>query len=123
MTKSTTDLRAREWPSPVCAQPECGLRRIQFNRTRLAELLVQAVARDGEAKPVSERERIVPERICFDCALRVVRGQRPFLTADERNRITEENEAHRHDSFVVVDGVVDGGVDGVVDGVVDEVVD
>ena len=103
MTGTKTTREDREWASPVCVQPECALRKIEFNRTRLAELLVEAISRDGERSLVSERERIVPRRVCSECALRVVRGQRAFLTADEKSRVIEEIESRQPDGFIVLD--------------------
>ena len=88
--RSITSSIEAEGPGPVCTQPECVLRKIDFNRTHLAELLVEAVSRDGETKSVPEQVRIVPGKACSECALRVVRGQRPFPLADAKNRIIEE---------------------------------
>lgn len=79
---------------PQCTQPQCPLRRIQFNRTRLAELLVRSVTRESEALPSLDGREIVPEEQCVACALRVVRGQRPFPTREDKNRIANEHEGH-----------------------------
>ena len=82
---------------PLCTQPQCPLRRIQFNRTRLAELLVRSVTRYREALPSTDEREIVPMDQCVACALRVVRGQRPFPTREEKRRISDELEGHECD--------------------------
>jgi len=103
VTGTKTNREDREWASPVCVQPECALRKIEFNRTRLAELLVEAISRDGETSLVPEHEKIVPRKVCSECALRVVRGQRPFLTADEKSRVIGEIESRQPDGFILLD--------------------
>lgn len=103
MTKPKTEANDHEWPGRLCTQPQCAFRDLEFNRTHLAELLVKAIAREGTTEPVPDEQRIVPRKACFECALRVVRGQRPFLTADERDRILEELDTHRKNGFIVID--------------------
>jgi hypothetical protein len=98
-----TDSDSIEWPTPVCTQPECGLRRADFNRTRLAKLLAEAVFGDGEVISISEEERIVPRNTCSECALRVIRGQRPFQTADEKSQVIEEIESSQPDESFALD--------------------
>ncbi len=81
----------REDPTEqTCTQSQCVLRDIGFNRTRLAELLVSAVSVNDPKNPpviVPEDQKIEPRKACVECALRVVRGQRPFRTRAEKDRI------------------------------------
>ena len=75
---------------PSCTQPQCPLRRVHFNRTRLAQLLVQAVTRRTDSFLPDEGGLIEPQAHCAACAARVIRGQRPFPTSGERDRIANE---------------------------------
>lgn len=103
MRKPNPDANEQEWPGRLCTQPQCAFRDVECNRTHLAELLLNAVSRVGTAKPVAEEQQIVPRKACVECATRVIRGQRPFLTAEERDRILEELVAHKRDGFIVID--------------------
>jgi hypothetical protein len=90
----------------TCTQSECVLRDISFNRTRLAELLVSAVSVDDPSNPlvtVPETQKIAPRKACVACALRVVRGQRPFRTRAEKDRILQTLESSKRTGFIVLD--------------------
>ena len=103
MRRRKSDADEHEWPGRLCVQPKCGFRDKEFNRTHLAELLVKAMSKEGSTEPVPEEQQITPRKACIECALRVMRGQRPFLTEDERDRILKELEAHERNGFIVID--------------------
>ena len=77
------------WPGPVCKQPVCLIKSKNLRDEDLAGLIVRGLARADAATAISDEKRIEPRDVCMDCALRVVRGRKAYLTVAEEELLIE----------------------------------
>ena len=93
-----TSLTIQSMPTTICVQPDCLLRRVNLNVEYLAKILVGTLEGNSMDPLVPLSERINSRPHCTDCALRVLRGKRAFLTQPEWDHLNDLGQWHHRRS-------------------------